>query len=77
MDTSSISLLWFVMAMELYPTTMRNTQDEINQVFNSDTLPNFTKIQELPYYTALIKEVIRWSPVVPLSVPHYTDTDNQ
>jgi hypothetical protein len=59
MDTSSISLLWFVMAMELYPTTMRNTQDEINQVFNSDTLLNFTKIQELPYCTALIKGVIR------------------
>ncbi|KAJ7830628.1 cytochrome P450 [Mycena olivaceomarginata] len=76
-DTSSISLLWFVMAMALYPATMRKAQDEIDQVFDPDTLPNFTKMQDLPYCAALIKEVIRWSPVVPLSVPHYTDADDQ
>jgi hypothetical protein len=47
------------MAMALYPATMRKAQDEIDQVFDPDTLPNFTKMQDLPYCAALIKEVIR------------------
>ncbi|KAJ7350057.1 cytochrome P450, partial [Mycena albidolilacea] len=64
-DTSSITLLWFVMAMGLYPETMKKAQEEIDAVFGSDTLPNFSRMQELRYTMALIKETIRWSLIAP------------
>ncbi|KAJ7763495.1 cytochrome P450 [Mycena olivaceomarginata] len=76
-DTSSITLLWFVMAMGLYPETMKKAQEEIDAVFGSDTLPNFSRMQELRYTMALIKETIRWSPIAPLSFPHYLDADDE
>ncbi|KAJ7890054.1 cytochrome P450 [Mycena olivaceomarginata] len=76
-DTSSLTLLWFLMAMALYPATMQKAQKEIDSVFNSDSLPNFSGIPNLPYCAALIKEVLRWGPAAPLSLPHYTTADDE
>ncbi|KAJ7722914.1 cytochrome P450 [Mycena olivaceomarginata] len=76
-DTSSITLLWLVMAMGLYPEAMKKAQEEIDAVFGSDTLPNFSRMQELRYTMALIKETIRWSPIAPLSFPHYLDAEDE
>ncbi|KAF8182236.1 cytochrome P450 [Mycena galopus ATCC 62051] len=76
-DSNSVTLLWFVMTMALYPAAMKRAQDEIDSVWNSDTLPNFSQMRELPYCSALVKEVIRWSPATPLSIPHYTDAADE
>jgi len=76
-EPSAATLLWFVMAMALYPAPMQKAQKEIDSVFNSDTLPDFSRMQDLPYCSALIKEVIRWAPVGSLSLPHYTDADDE
>ncbi|KAJ7137443.1 cytochrome P450 [Mycena crocata] len=76
-DTSSITLLWFVFAMATNPEVMKKAQQEIDMFFNADTLPNFSKMQELRYCFALMKEVIRWSPIAPLSFPHYLDADDE
>ncbi|KAJ7198958.1 cytochrome P450, partial [Mycena pura] len=76
-DTSVTTLLWFIMAMALYPATMKKAQQEIDSIFNSHTLPVFTRMQDLPYCFALVKEVLRWAPTVPLSVPHYSDADDE
>ncbi|KAJ7099823.1 cytochrome P450 [Mycena epipterygia] len=76
-DTSSVTLLWFVMAMALYPEAQKKAQDEIDTVFGSDTLPDFSKMKDLPYCFALVKEVFRWNPVAPLSFPHYTSADDE
>ncbi|KAF8151161.1 cytochrome P450 [Mycena galopus ATCC 62051] len=76
-DSNSVTLLWFVMTMALYPSTMKRAQEEIDSIWNSDTFPNFSQMRELPYCSALVKEVIRWSPATPLSIPHYTDADDE
>ncbi|KAJ7844866.1 cytochrome P450 [Mycena olivaceomarginata] len=76
-DTSSISLLWFVVAMALYPEAMKKAQAEIDLIFDSDTLPRFSKMEDLPYCCALIREVLRWGPAAPLSIPHYLDVDDE
>ncbi|KAF7326729.1 Cytochrome P450 [Mycena venus] len=76
-DTNTLTLLWFVMAMALYPATMKKAQQEIDSVFNSDSLPNFSRMKDLPYCFALVKEVFRWGPAAPLSIPHYTDADDE
>jgi hypothetical protein len=53
-------MLWFVMAMVLYPGAAKKAQAEIDTVFNADTLPDFSRMKDLPYCFALLKEVIRF-----------------
>ncbi|KAJ6471949.1 cytochrome P450 [Mycena sanguinolenta] len=76
-DSSVVTLLWFVMAVALHPWTMEKAQTEIDSVFDANTLPNFGRMQDLPYCFALVKEVLRWAPTVPLSIPHYTDAEDE
>lgn len=48
------------MAMVLYPLTMRKAQAEIDTVFNADTIPVFSRMNDLPYCFALVKELFRY-----------------
>ncbi|KAJ7360682.1 cytochrome P450 [Mycena albidolilacea] len=75
--TSMANLLWFVMAMALHPAQQKKAQQEIDSVFSADTIPDFSRMKDLPYCFALIKEVIRWAPGAPLSFPHYLDVDDE
>jgi cytochrome P450 len=63
--------------MALYPEAMKKAQAEIDLIFDSDTLPRFSKMEDLPYCCALIREVLRWGPAAPLSIPHYLDVDDE
>ncbi|KAK7018236.1 cytochrome P450 [Favolaschia claudopus] len=76
-DSNSVTLLWFVMAMALYPTAMKRAQEEIDAIWSSDSIPDFSRMRELPYCAAVIKEVIRWAPATPLSIPHYSDENDE
>jgi len=38
--------------------------------------PSFTDAPDLPYIQAIIKEVLRWRPVLPFSLPHTTAEDD-
>ncbi|KAJ6566138.1 cytochrome P450, partial [Mycena capillaripes] len=71
-DTNAATLLWFVMAMALYPETMKKAQQEIDTVFNSDMLPDFSRMQDLPYCFAIVKEVIRFA-FVNIVIVHQAD----
>ncbi|KAJ7277947.1 cytochrome P450 [Mycena rebaudengoi] len=72
-DTTAGTLQWFLMAMILFPATMRKAQAEIDTVFDANTIPVFSRMNEMPYCFALVKEVFRWAPVGPGGFPHYTD----
>lgn len=58
-DTTAGTIQWFLMAMLLYPATMKRAQAEIDTVFTPDTIPVFSRMAELPYCFALVKEVFR------------------
>lgn len=60
----------FVLAMSLNPGIPSKAQREIDQVLLSTgkTLPDFEDEALLPYVTAIVKEVLRWNPVVPLGL---------
>jgi cytochrome P450 len=45
-------------------------------VLGSNRLPQFQDRDNLPYINALVKEVLRWHPVVPMSVPHMSSQDD-
>lgn len=55
----------FFLAMTLFPTVLRNAQDELDRVVGRDRLPDFTDRDNLPYIRALIKELFRWEQVTP------------
>ena len=53
--------------MALNPDKQALAQQEIDSVVGSERLPSMTDKPSLPYVDALIQEVIRWHPMLPLS----------
>jgi len=66
----------FFQAMAMYPEVQRRAQKEIDEVVGSKRLVNYDDWSSLPYVEALLREVLRWRPVAPLSLPHSTTTDD-
>jgi cytochrome P450 len=64
--TTVASLGTFALAMLLHPDTQKMAQLEIDSVVGRDRLPTFEDKPTLPYITAVVSEVLRWSPVAPL-----------
>ncbi|KAG2117754.1 cytochrome P450 [Suillus clintonianus] len=70
------TLTVFVLAMMLYPDVQKRAQTEIEAVGGADWLPTFEDRSSLPYVEAVLRETLRWHPVFPLGLPHYTaDSD--
>ncbi|KAF9463393.1 cytochrome P450 [Collybia nuda] len=68
-ETTAAALYVFLLAMVLNPDVMRKAQAEIDEVVGRDRLPTFRDFDTLPYIQAMVKEVLRWRTVAPLSVP--------
>ena len=56
--------------MIAFPEVQRRAQAEIDAVVGRDRPPTFADAPRLPYVRAIIKEIHRWRPSVPLGVPH-------
>jgi cytochrome P450 len=54
--------------MTLYPEVQRKAQAEIDSVVGNLRLPDYSDQDVLPYIQAVLKEVLRWHPVTPLSM---------
>ncbi|KAH7316417.1 cytochrome P450 [Rhizoctonia solani] len=74
---STLTMLWFIIAMALYPEVQEIAQREINEVVGSNRLPSVTDRPNLPYIERLLTEVVRWHPALPLSVPHICTEENE
>ena len=66
----------FIFAMVVYPGAMKKAQEELDRVVGKGELPDFSHKDSLPYIDALIKELLRWSPPVPLSSPNRAMQDD-
>lgn len=58
----------FFLAMILYPDVRKRAQAEIDSVVGRGRLPTHADRPALPYTTAVMQEVLRWNPVIPLSM---------
>ena len=56
----------FVLAMAMYPEVQRKAQAELDAVIGCDRLPNFNDLESLPFVNAVVKETLRWQPVLPM-----------
>ncbi|TBU40261.1 cytochrome P450 [Dichomitus squalens] len=74
-DTTFSTLQSFFVAMSLFPEVQRKAQAEIDFVVGPNRLPDYSDRDALPYVNALVKEALRWQPVLPFSLPHSTTED--
>ena len=56
----------FFLAMRLHPDIQSRARRELETVLGTHRLPTFEDFGSVPYIDALIKEVIRWQPIVRL-----------
>ena len=54
--------------MALYPEVQKKAQEELDNVIGNDRLPEFSDRDSLPYINAVVKELLRWNPVLPLGI---------
>ncbi|KAF8911741.1 cytochrome P450 [Mucidula mucida] len=75
-ETTPSALNSFILAMTLYPEIQAKAQAEIDSIC-SGGLPCIADRDRLPYVSALVKEVWRWNPSVPLGLPHVASQDDE
>jgi len=69
-ETTAASIKSFFLAATLYPEMVRLAQKELDQVTGGDRLPDFSDKPQLPYISAIVKEILRWRPPTPLGGGH-------
>ncbi|KAF9449657.1 cytochrome P450 [Macrolepiota fuliginosa MF-IS2] len=75
-DTTVAALNNFVLLMTLHPQIQSKAQQEVDAIVGHDRFPNFSDKASMPYLTAVLKEVLRWRPVVPAGMPHCSTADD-
>jgi hypothetical protein len=56
-DTTSSTLLAFVLAMSQHPEILKQAQEEVDRVCGSDRSPNFDDVEKLKYLRCCMNEV--------------------
>ncbi|KAF8608281.1 cytochrome P450 [Ceratobasidium sp. AG-I] len=76
-DTSASSAMTFVLAMVQNPDIQAKAQAEIDAVTSSERLPEMADRDSMPYLQRIVREVLRWQPVLPLGFPRATTQDDE
>ena len=61
------------MAMAINPEVQRKAKEELDRVVGTDRLPTIQDRESLPYIEAIYREVFRWTPPLPMTVPHVSE----
>ncbi|KAG9316917.1 cytochrome P450 [Chiua virens] len=75
-DTTSSTLMYFMLAMVQNPKVQEQAHAEIDTVIGPDRLPAMDDRPNLPYIEAILVEILRMYTVVPLGVPHSATADD-
>ncbi|XP_022095757.1 cytochrome P450 2U1-like isoform X2 [Acanthaster planci] len=76
-ETTATTLQWLLLYVAVYPKIQQRVQAEIDAVVGRDRLPRMADKPELNFTRAVIWEVQRLCPVVPLGVAHAAASDTQ
>ncbi|KAK0193893.1 cytochrome P450 [Armillaria mellea] len=69
-DTTASAVLSAILAFLLYPEVQAKAQAEIDAAIGHSRLPTFDDRAQLPYINAIVLEVLRWNPALPMGVAH-------
>ncbi|CAE6405195.1 unnamed protein product [Rhizoctonia solani] len=69
-------ILACLLALINHPTTQKRAHDELDALYNEETLPRWEDEQSLPFVRAIIKETMRWRPPLPMTVAHRLEKDD-
>lgn len=72
--TSSMTITWVILMAILHPKVQVKMHEEIDSVLGQEKMKVAMK-ESFPYCTAVIREAMRISPVVPFGVPRATTCD--
>jgi len=72
----STVLRWWTFAMVCFPEAQHRAQEELDSVVGQGRIPSFTDVPHLTYVTAILREIVRWRPSLPLSLPHTAEEDD-
>ncbi|KAF1921301.1 cytochrome P450 [Ampelomyces quisqualis] len=75
-ETSATTLLTFLLAISAHPGFQKKAQEEIDAAFGEDQIPGIVDGNKLPFLKACFLESIRWRPIAPTAIPHYTTQDD-
>ena len=59
------SIRGIFLAMALYPAVFKKAREEIDAVVGTQRLPSIADKAHLPYMTALVYELLRWTVALP------------
>ena len=62
--------------MALHPHVVRKAQEELDRVVGNERLPELSDRENLPYISALLKELLRWTCPLPFGVPKRVTEDD-
>lgn len=74
-ETVSTVLSWILPILMRHPDKQDKVQKEIDKVIGPNRLPLLIDRPQLPYVEATILEILRYSSMVPLGMPHETAED--
>ncbi|KIO15806.1 hypothetical protein M407DRAFT_86728, partial [Tulasnella calospora MUT 4182] len=60
----------FLLAMALFPEAQAAAHAELDCLIGRGRLPDFDDWEKTPYLRATVLEALRWSPAIPLNIPH-------
>lgn len=63
--------------MATHPEIQKRAQKELDEVVGSHRLPQFSDRPSLPFIDAIVRESLRWQPVLPLGVAHRSIVDDE
>ncbi|CAI7579982.1 unnamed protein product [Penicillium pancosmium] len=75
-DTTSSTVLSYLLGVIGNPTALAKAQEELDSICGTERSPNMDDLGKLPYLRACMNETLRWRPVAPGGVPHMLMQDD-
>lgn len=69
-DTTSSTLLSFILAMIENLAALKRAQEDVDRVCGLDRSPTTSDLENLPYIDCCMHEILRWRPVAAGGIPH-------
>jgi cytochrome P450 len=63
--------------MVLHPEVQQKAQEEIDRTVGGNRLPSFADRTSLPYISWIVWECLRWNPVAPMGLPHFSTEEDE